>query len=240
MQRYFVSKIEQNQTVIFSKSDSYHIQKVMRMEVGEQVEVVYGGQTYLVQLTSVQQEQVIGTIQEVILEDVELSYSVYLVQSLVKEQKMDFILQKSCELGVAGIYPFQAERSVVKVTGKEEKKLLRWQNILKEASEQSKRSKIPFIEKVLSLQELLLLEEFDYKFICTVNEKEQSLKKVLSSLPKNRRVLFVVGPEGGFSEREEEALMKKGFVPISLGKSVLRTETAGLFFLSVMRYIDME
>lgn len=239
MQRYFVSKIESDKTVTFSENDSYHIQKVMRMEIGDMVEVVSNSKTYLVKLTSIK-NLVEGKVEQEVEENNELNFQIYLVQSLVKEQKMDYILQKSTEIGVSGIYPFQAERSIVKANGKEEKKVARWQNIIKEASEQSKRTSIPKVENILSLRKLSSLEGFDYKFICTVNEKEQSLKKVLPTISKDSKILFVVGPEGGFEPKEEEVLMNQGFVPVSLGKSILRTETAGLFFLSVMRYIDME
>lgn len=239
MQRYFVTKIENDQTVIFSQSDSYHMRKVMRMNVGESVEVVIDSVVYICEIISIE-DLVTAKIVKTTSENNELDISVYLVQSLVKEQKMDYILQKATELGVSGIYPYQSERSVVKVSGKEQKKMDRWQSITKEASEQSKRNQIPSVFPVLSLKELASLEGFDHKFICTVNEKEKSLKKVLPNVKKSDKMIIVVGPEGGFSQYEETILMESGFIPISLGKSVLRTETAGLFFLSCVRYLDME
>lgn len=241
MQRYFLHKKETDGTVIFSENDSYHIQTVMRMNINDSVEVVIDSKVYHCVIISME-KVVIGKIVAETVEDHEMQNSVVLVQSLVKEQKMDWILQKSTELGVVGIYPYQAERSIVKVSAslKEEKKITRWKSIVKEASEQSKRNRIPFVGEVLSLKDLASLQGFDYKFLCTVRESEKSIKKVLSNLEKGVTMIIVVGPEGGFTTFEEETLESAGFVPISLGKTVLRTETAGMFFLSAVRYIEME
>lgn len=240
MQRYFTSKKLKEDTYLLSKDDLYHIKKVMRLEVGEKIEVVYMEQLYIAQIISFQDDGVEVKFIEEIKENNELNLKICLVQSLVKEQKMDYILQKCTELGVSEFYPYQAERSIVKIDKKESQKKIRWQTIVKEASEQSKRIVIPSIGKCLSLQELCNLEGYDYKFLATVNEKTQNLKKVLSNLKECATMVIVVGPEGGFTEKEETKLMENGFIPISLGKSVLRTETAGLFFTSAVRYIDME
>lgn len=239
MQRYFIPKIESDDRVTFSKEDSYHIRKVMRMNKGDQVEIVVDSKVYHCIIESID-DLIIGKIVAEIPEDHEMQNSVVLVQSLVKEQKMDLILQKCTELGVSGVYPYQAERSIVKMTGREEKKIARWKTIVKEASEQSKRGQIPFVGEVLTLQDLVSLKGFDYKFLCTVNEREKSIKKVLSNLEKGATMIIVIGPEGGFSTLEEETLEAADFVPVSLGRTVLRTETAGMFFLSTIRYIEME
>lgn len=239
MQRYFVSRVEHDDIVVFSKGDSYHIQKVMRMQVDDMVEVIVDSKLYVCKIVSMK-EFVTGKIIEEVIEERESDYSVVLVQSLVKEQKMDFILQKCTELGVAGVYPYQADRSIVRLQGKEEKKLERWRSIVKEASEQSKRLQVPFVGEVLDLNGLVSLDGFDYKFICTVNESEKSIKKVLLNLKKGDSLVIVIGPEGGFQDFEEKTLIDAGFIPVSLGKTVLRTETAGLFFLSAIRYIEME
>ncbi len=239
MQRYFVNEQQKDQTFLLGKEDSYHIQKVMRMKVGDLIEVVYQGRVFHC-LISTLFPLVIAEISSEQQEDRELSISVTLVQSLVKEQKMDYILQKATELGVCAIYPYQAERSVVKVGEKSDKKRQRWQSIVKEASEQSKRNVIPFVGDVLTLSQLCCMTNYDFCLLCTVNEKEEILKKVLSKCQKGDTMIVIVGPEGGFSEGEEEALQEVGFLPVSLGKSVLRTETASSFLLSAIRYIDME
>lgn len=237
MQRYFTDK-KQNDAFILTESDSYHVAKVMRMKVGEVVEVVYDSRLFHAKILSF--DPVCLEVIEEVVDDADLSISVYLVQSAVKEQKMDYILQKATELGVCGIYPYQAERSVVKLNEKWEKKKTRWETIVKEASEQSKRTKIPKIYDVLNLSDFKNLEDFDLKILCTVNEKQESLKKVLSKAKKGGTMIVIVGPEGGFTTKEEEEFMKLGFIPTSLGKTVLRTETASSFILSALRFIDME
>lgn len=238
MQRYFSDNCLNN-IFTLSKEDSYHITKVMRFKIGEKIEIVYNNKTCISEILSLEPNVTARIIDEII-ENTEISYNVTLVQSLVKEQKMDYILQKMTELGVNKIIPYQAERSIVKLNDKVNKKIERWQTIIKEASEQSKRTVIPTVTNAISLKELEEIEGYDYKFIATVNEKQQNLKKVLSKVKKGATMIIVVGPEGGFTCLEEDRLMKKGFIPISLGKSVLRTETAGLFFMSVVRFIDME
>lgn len=238
MQRYFSDNCLNN-IFTLSKEDSYHITKVMRFKIGEKIEIVYNNKTCISEIISLEPNVTARIIDEII-ENTEISYNVTLVQSLVKEQKMDYILQKMTELGVNKIIPYQAERSIVKLNDKVNKKIERWQTIIKEASEQSKRTVIPTVTNAISLKELEEIEGYDYKFIATVNEKQQNLKKVLSKVKKGATMIIVVGPEGGFTCLEEDRLMKKGFIPISLGKSVLRTETAGLFFMSVVRFIDME
>lgn len=238
MQRYFTNNKLDN-SFILSSDDTYHITKVMRMINGDKIEVVYEQELYIceiVELEPVVKSRIIEKTDELN----ELSYSVTIVQSLVKEQKMDYILQKTTELGVNEIIPYQASRSIVKLDSKETKKVERWQKIVKEAAEQSKRVMVPVISNPITLSNLVKLSDYDIKFLCTVNESSQNLKKVLSNLTGNVRMLFVIGPEGGFKEEEERKFLENGFVSVSLGSSVLRTETASTFIMSVIRYLDME
>lgn len=238
MQRYFVQEKNNNQFVL-SSNDTYHITKVMRMSLKDRVEGVYKSTTYICEITSLEPLVEVSILQE-LSERNELNLVVTIVQSLVKEQKMDYILQKTTELGVSRIIPYQAERSLIKLDGKQDKKIERWQSIAKEAAEQSKRNQIPVVEKVITLSNLVNLSEYDIKFLCTVNETSQNIKKLLSNLSGSVRILFVIGPEGGFTEKEEKTLLENGFISLSLGNSVLRTETASTFIMSVIRYIDME
>ena len=237
MQRYFTKQKQENQFLL-SKEDSYHIKTVMRMKIGNQVEVVYNHIGYLCEILDLEEEISVRILKKQ-EEKNELSLPVTIVQSLVKEQKMDYILQKSTELGVSNIIVYQADRSVVKMEEKIDKKVERWQKIMKEAAEQSKRTTVPTITFVPTLSNLVNLIDFDIKFLCTVNEKSQNLKKVLSNLKGSARMVFVIGPEGGFTEKEETTLMGHGFIPISLGDSVLRSETASTFIMSVVRFLDM-
>jgi RNA methyltransferase, rsmE family len=238
MQRYFSKKIENNRFTL-TEEDTYHITKVMRMVKDDKIEVVYQENTYICKIVSLS-PLVEAEIVEEIKNNQELKTQVTIVQSLVKEQKMDYILQKTVELGVDKIIPYCASRSVIKINEKKDKKIERWKSILKEAAEQSKRIKIPEITNPINLSNLVKLSDYDIKFLCTVNESSQNLKKVLSNMVSGAKILFVIGPEGGFTPEEEKVMMENGFLSISLGNSVLRTETASTFIMSVVRYIDME
>lgn len=238
MQRYFSKKIENNRFTL-TEEDTYHIMKVMRMVKDDKIEVVYQENTYICKIVSLS-PLVETEIVEEIKNNQELKTQVTIVQSLVKEQKMDYILQKTVELGVDKIIPYCASRSVIKINEKKDKKVERWKSILKEAAEQSKRIKIPEITNPINLSNLVKLSDYDIKFLCTVNESSQNLKKVLSNMVSGAKILFVIGPEGGFTPEEEKVMMENGFLSISLGNSVLRTETASTFIMSVVRYIDME
>ena len=211
----------------------------MRMSLNEQVEIIFDDKVYLGEISELEPVVKVKMLEE-IDEDNELSFKVSIAQSLVKEQKMDYILQKATELGVYEIIPYAASRSIIKIDNKQDKKIERWQKIVKEASEQSKRTVVPKVTSVMTLSNLVNLSEYDIKFLCTVNETSQNIKKLLSNLTGSVRMLFVIGPEGGFTNEEEQKFIENGFISLSLGKSVLRTETASAFIISVIRYLDME
>ena len=237
MQRYFVKNIQEDK-VILRTEDSYHIKRVMRMKIGDKIEIVYQEKVYLGQIEALD-DQVQAKLIEELASSKQHIRPITLAQALVKEQKMDYILQKATELGVTEIIPFCAERSIVKADKQDEKRKIRWEKIVKEASEQSKRTDLVKIHSILSLRELSQLDNYDVKIICSVSEKEKNLKKLLSNIPNSATMLFVIGPEGGLSDQEEQTLMDSGFQRVSLGDTVLRTETAGLFIMSAVRYQDM-
>ena len=235
MQRYF--KDTNLDTFELSSDDSYHITKVMRNNIGDKVEVVIDKKLFICEIVKMNNLVTVEKVEEVEC-DSELSCYVTIAQSLVKEQKMDLILQKSCELGVSEIIPVNTTRSIVKLDKKETKKVERWNKILKEASEQSKRVVIPKVNGIMDIKDLCNLD-YDIKILCTVNELSMSLKKVLSKDLNNLKIMFVIGPEGGFTEMEEKILIDNGFISTSFGKRVLRTETASLYALSIINYIFM-
>lgn len=235
MQRYF--KDTNLDLFELSVDDSYHITKVMRNKIGDKIEVVIDKKLYICEIVELKDLVKVQRIEEVIC-DSELPCFVAIAQSLVKEQKMDLILQKSCELGVSEIIPINATRSIVKLDKKETKKIDRWNKILKEASEQSKRVVIPKVNEIMDIKDLTNLD-YDIKILCTVNELSMSLKKVLDKDLTNLKILFVIGPEGGFTDNEEKILIDNGFISTSFGKRVLRTETASLYALSIINYILM-
>ena len=235
MQRYF--KDTSLDIFELSSDDSYHIVKVMRNKIGDKVEVVIDKNLYICEIINLDSLVTVKKIEEVEC-DSELPCHITIAQSLVKEQKMDLILQKCCELGAAEIIPINTTRSIVKLDKKETKKIDRWNKILKEASEQSKRVVIPKVNEIMDIKDLAKLD-YDIKILCSVNELSTSIKKVLSKDLNNVKIILVIGPEGGFTDNEEKILMDNGFISTSFGNRVLRTETASLYALSIINYILM-
>lgn len=237
MQRYFVDNIEKN-VFTLNNDDSYHLVTVMRAKEKELVEIIYNEETYICMI-----DEIIPVVKCSIIEKKERKNNtiprITIAQSLVKEQKMDYVLQKSTELGVDKIIPLKVKRSIIKLDKNDNKKIDRWQKIVHEASEQSKRISIPKVENISDINDLIHLN-YDYKILCSVNELSTTLKKGLQNINKSDTILIVIGPEGGFDPSEEELLINNGFISVSLGSRVLRTETASSFVLSVINYIFEE
>lgn len=235
MQRYFCNNYHDGLFTL-SIEDSYHITKVMRYSLDTNIEIVYDNKLFIANIVNLSPSVTAKIVKE---EKVEVNNTyITIAQGLVKEQKMDYILQKGTELGMYEFIPVSLERSIVKFDSKENKKIERWKTIVKEASEQSKRLDIPIVNKIMSIKELAKLD-YDYKLICSVNETSKNIKTVLSKIKESDRILFVIGPEGGFDPKEENLLLEHGFISVSLGNRVLRTETASMFVLSVINYIFM-
>lgn len=232
MQRYF-AKEKINDTFILYDNDLHHIKNVMRCEVGDNIEVIYKNIVYICKINNLNPLllEIINTKEE----DREVSINLSVAISLVNEQKMDLILQKLTELGVSNIIPIKTERSIVKLDDKKEnKKIIRWQTICKEASEQSKRTKIPQVSNIMTLKELSTIP-VDTKLICSLNEFTKPIANYLND--DTKEILFVIGPEGGFTNTEEEFLLNNNFLPVTLGKRVMRVETAAIYVASIINYI---
>ena len=236
MQRYFAKDFIDDKPVLYD-SDIKHIIKVMRLVSGDYFEVVYDKMvyhckientipfSYIIESTSNEEDKTIG-----------LTVAVGLVQ----EQKMDLILQKLTELGVETIIPLKTERSIVKLDEiRFAKKLVRWQMICKEASEQSFRNVIPNITNVMTIDDLKNID-IDTKLVCSTKEKDNIINKYVDNLRKDDNIIFVIGPEGGLSANEEDKLNYYGYKSISLGNRILRVETATFFVASIINYINME
>ena len=231
MQRYFCNKLDNNKFTL-SDDDSFHIEKVMRMKKEDKVEVVYNHETYICSIDSF--NPVTCNIIEKTNENNEMNKKIIIVQSLVNEQKMDMILQKCTELGMYSFIPYKAINSIIKDNGKMDKKIDRWQRIVKEASEQSKRNIIPEVLNPMDIKELIEYKA-DLKLICSTIS-DNKLKNVIKEHNDYDTSMLVIGPEGGFDPKEEEKFINNGFIPISLGDRVLRTETASLCILSMLYY----
>lgn len=222
--------------------DVNHIRNVLRMNVGEQVIIsrknAGGDADYYCVLTQITEQEVTARI-DWTEETRELKNKIYLFQGLPKGDKMELIIQKSVELGAHEVIPVAMNRSVVKLDAKKEAgKLKRWQAISESAAKQSKRGIIPEIKPVMTVKEALLYaKNMDVKILPYENEEGIArTKSVMEAIRPGERVAVFIGPEGGFAPEEVEAARSAGFCTVTLGKRILRTETAGLMTLSVLAY----
>lgn len=237
MQRYFTNKKVDNEFIL-NEDDLYHIKTVMRMKDNDQIIVVMDKKAYLCCL-----ENVKDNIKIIIKNELpKVDYNtpdVTLIIPILKEQKMDLILQKSTELGVSKIIPIITKRSIVKVNeSSQDKKMDRWRRIVKEASEQSHRVEIPEVLPIRTIDQLKNLDGFN--LVCSTKEKVKNIKLVMKNVKTCDKINLVIGPEGGLDELEEEMLNKMGFESITLGNRIMRVETVPLFLLSVINYEFME
>ncbi|MCQ4086160.1 16S rRNA (uracil(1498)-N(3))-methyltransferase [Saccharibacillus sp. JS10] len=245
MQRYFVEKeqVEANKVRILGE-DARHISRVMRGRPGDKIIVCDGADlVVLAELETVEQSEVIADIIEEIAEKSEARFRVSIAQSLPKGDKLETVIQKCTEIGAHEFIPFLSERTVVQYDAKkEEKRLQRWSKIAKEAAEQSHRSRIPNVSQPLTYKQLL--KRFgDYDLILFCYEKENGLQLrdavrpfAQSHTEAGANILLIIGPEGGFSEREALEAEAAGAAITGLGKRILRAETAGMTALSCILY----
>lgn len=232
MQRYFAKDYKDK--LILGDSDIHHIKNVMRMKIGESIEVVYDNKIYICKIDSLDPVEL--NIESVNDKENKLDLDITIAVALVKEQKMDLILQKLTELGVNTIIPVSMERSIVKLDdAKFNKKKVRWEAICKEASEQSKRTNIPVIENVMSIKELFKMEA-DYRLVASTKEKGKMFNYYLQNMNNCAKIILVVGPEGGISDREEAILNENGFESVSFGDLIFRVETAAIYAASIFNF----
>ena len=234
MQRYFAS-IDNQYFVHLSKEDEHHLCHVMRIKKGDEIEVVHQQKLFLCRIDSFN-PLTISVIHE-IANDVEIKEEITLLFALTKGDKTDLVLQKATELGVKRIALIETERTVVKYDNKDiDKKLERFKKIMKEASEQSHRLIIPELLGIYNLKNLPkeLLSDINY----VAYEKDASdISGAFQGLKKGKSISILIGPEGGFSIQEIDALTNQGFIRTSLGKRILRAETAAIYALSVIGYL---
>ena len=234
MQRYFtVSK--NNNYLTLETSDMHHIKNVMRNKIGDKIECIYEKKLYICEIENLESPEV--KIIEELPDNNELDTNITIAIGLVKEQKMDLILQKLTELGVSKIIPVAMERSIVKLDDKKfEKKKERWEKICKEAAEQSKRNLIPEITNIHTIKQLQNLT-YDQKFICSTKNTKNIINNYLQNQNNCATMIFVIGPEGGISPKEEELLENFGYTPITLGKLIMRVETAAIYIASITNFM---
>lgn len=233
----------QDELLTITGPEVNHIRNVMRLKPGEEISVSIGGdgKEYRYGIESYTEDSVLCRLRFVKDKEVELPVKVLLFQGLPKADKMDLIVQKAVELGAAEIIPVSMERCVVKLdAGKAAKKTARWQTIAESAASQSRRSIIPRILAPMSMKEAVeyAKEKTEVRVIpYELQEDDGSVKQYLESLKEGQSVSIFIGPEGGFAPGEVELAKEAGIRPISLGRRILRTETAGLAILSWLIYI---
>ena len=242
MYQFFVEPSQiQDKKVIITGSDVNHIKNVLRLKPGEEIAVRNGvdGREYRCGIEEFAQDQAICSLRFVKEEGVELPSKVYLFQGLPKADKMELIVQKAVELGVYEVIPLAVKRCVVKLDEKKARaKANRWQGIAEAAAKQSKRGVVPVVKEPMTMKEAAAYARgMDVKLIpYELAEDMAHTKKVIESIRPGESVAVFIGPEGGFEEGEVAEAIAAGIEPITLGKRILRTETAGLAVLSWLMY----
>ena len=221
-------------------SDVNHIKNVLRMRQGETILISAGDNLeYTCLVSEMEAEEVIADISYVQEVGMELPSKIYLFQGLPKSDKMEMIIQKAVELGAYAIVPVETRRCVVKLDEKKAlKKTARWQQIAESAAKQSKRMLIPQVKQVMGWRDALALaKELDVLLIPYELAKGiKETREILSNIKPGQSVGIFIGPEGGFEEEEVQAAMEAGAKPVTLGKRILRTETAGMTMLSILMF----
>lgn len=243
MYQFFVepSQINGNRIVI-TGSDVNHIRNVLRMKIGEEIAVSNGidGKEYRCGIEEYADDAVLCTLRFIKEDGIELPSKVYLFQGLPKADKMELIVQKAVELGVYEIIPVAAKRCVVKLDEKKAAgKVNRWQGIAEAAAKQSKRAVIPQVHPVMTMKDALnYAGNMDVRLIpYELAEDMEHTRKLLQQIQPGQSVAIFIGPEGGFEESEIQAALKVGIEPVTLGRRILRTETAGFTVLAWLGYL---
>lgn len=242
MQRFFVEpyQIKEENKIFITGSDVNHIRNVLRMKPGEEIWVSDGqNREYHCRIDIVGTESIELHILYIQESDYELPGKIYLFQGLPKGDKMELIIQKAVELGAFEIIPVEMKRCVVRLDEKKaQKKRERWQQIAQSAAKQSKRMLIPQIHPVMEYsQALAYARELDIcLFPYEMAKGMKETKEIIAGIQPGKTIGVFIGPEGGFEEAEVEAALLAGAKTITLGRRILRTETAGLTILSILMF----
>lgn len=238
MYKFFVdnNSIIDNKVFIYGENAN-HIINSLRCKIGEKIEISSGdGFDYLCSIEEVLKDKVIAKIIDCFGNESEPNIKITLYQGLPKAEKMELIIQKCVELGIDEIVPINTNRTIVKLDGKEDKKLKRWNKISEVAAKQSRRGKIPKIQPIINFDKAIK-EAFKNNLNIIPYEKEtkNNIKSIIKNF-KGKNIGVFIGPEGGFSEKEIELAINNNIMPITLGKRILRTETAGFITTAILLY----
>lgn len=231
MNRFFAESINGNMAV-FDKDESYHLAMVLRMEKGQEIEVICDGGLYLAEIENNDKKQATALIlsQKEVISEPEMEITLF--QGVPKGSKMDFVVQKCTELGISVVAPVLTKRCVAKAS---DSKVDRLKRIAFESCKQCKRVAVPEVYECADINDADF-SVFDLIILAYEDENTISLKEVLNESNKPGRAAIIIGPEGGFEKTEVEELKNKGAKCVSLGRRILRSETAGMAVLTAMLY----
>lgn len=243
MPRFFISKDniftrDEREYINILGDDAHHISRSLRMAAGEKIEVCdFNSMVYTCELTEFNDGGVIARVVDKNLADSEPKHKITLYQALCKGEKMETIVQKTTECGVSKIVPFRSEFCVVKLDSNDgKKKTERWRKIAESAAKQSGRGIIPAVSEPLDFK--IAIEEAtkaSLTIFCNERETEKTLKSVLLAKDYDD-ISVIIGSEGGFSQKEADYISNKGAKSVTLGKRILRCETAPTFVMSAIAY----
>jgi len=224
-------------TLVLVGSRFHYLLRVLRLGVGAQLEVFDEGSAFPARVSEISETSM--TLELGAEQVAPPMRSITVVQGLPKADKLELVLQKATELGASAFAPVSTARSIVKLEGKEEKKLERWRRIVEEAARQSGRSEVPTVYAPAPLLDAVkALPGSPAVLVLDEEEHATRLGLAFSALEPERAVAVIIGPEGGLTREEVDALQALGAVPVTLGRFVLRTETAALVTLAILRHLD--
>ena len=242
MYQFFVEPGQiQDRKITITGSDVNHIRNVLRMKPGEEIAVSDGidGREYHCGIEAFTEHEVICSLRFIKEDAVELPSRIYLFQGLPKADKMELIVQKAVELGAYEVIPLAVRRCVVKLDAKKAAgKVIRWQGIAEAAAKQSRRGIIPQVQPVMSMREAVeYARAMDSKLIpYELAEDMRHTRQIIEAVKPGTDIAVFIGPEGGFEQEEIRMALQAGIEPVTLGRRILRTETAGLTVLSWLMY----
>lgn len=241
MPKFFVPKENiHNNEIVINNDDVAHIKRVLRASIGDELTLCDGqGVNYQAKISEICDKQILLKVISSTKADTESNIEVTIFQGLPKASKMDYIIQKTTELGVVNIVPCKMARSVSKIENAKDskKKCERWQKISEEAAKQSGRGIIPKIYEPVDFKTAVkMMKDYDLSFTPYECEDVNKLKNVLNSKENVKTIAFMIGPEGGFDLEETEMLKANSIPTVTLGKRILRTETAGEAVLAMVMY----
>ncbi len=244
MYKFFVDSNQIfNEKVEIIGTDVNHIKNVLRLKPDDLIYVCdkTSHTNFLCSIQQIEENKIICKINEELKDTTEANTNIHIFQGLPKGEKMEYIIEKCTEIGVKEITPVIMERTIVKLDdSSKSKKILRWQKIAEVAAKQSKRDEILIVNNIINFDDLFKnLDEYDILLLAYEEEKNTTLKNYLRDLKiekDNLKIAIIIGPEGGISEKEANKCILSGFTAVTLGKRILRTETAPLVISSNILY----